>query len=217
MNELSQYLLSTQPSRPVSCRCDKSQWWRSCRRRGRPSGRGGRISRTKLPPRWTLSLYFHLGVMTLHLQLKQVGPRSRTDAPPVGIQVTGSLPRCRVRTKDGAFLVTLWRPLSSGIPDFVIKGVGSRVRATLHFSAWLTQPVKMYRDEINSLQIQLSMTQAGPGRAVKEQQEQNSPNHVQRINLISVHGSRGQETISSLKIGFIKIWVPIISLLKVAN
>ena len=44
----------------------------------------------------------------------------------------------------------------------------------------------MHRDEINSLQIQLSRTQAGPGRAVKEQQEQNSPNPVQRINLISV-------------------------------
>ena len=43
-----------------------------------------------------------------------------------------------------------------------------------------------YRDEINSLQIQLSRTRAGPGRAVKEQQEQNSPNHVQRINVISV-------------------------------
>ena len=37
------------------------------------------------------------------------------------------------------------------------------------------------------MQIQLSRTQAGPGRAVKEQQEQNTPNHVQRINLISVH------------------------------
>ena len=44
----------------------------------------------------------------------------------------------------------------------------------------------LYRDEINSLQIQLSRTQAGPGRAVKEQQEHNSPNHVERINLISV-------------------------------
>ena len=44
----------------------------------------------------------------------------------------------------------------------------------------------MYRDETNSLQIQLSRTQAGLGRAVKEQQEQNSPNHVQIINLISV-------------------------------
>ena len=56
------------------------------------------------------------------------------------------------------------------------------------------------RDEINSLQIQLSRTQAGPGRAVKKQQEQNSPNHVQRIDLISVHmmsavgGGRGGTT-----------------------
>ena len=45
----------------------------------------------------------------------------------------------------------------------------------------------LYRDEINSLQIQLGRTQAGPGRAVKEQK---SPNHVQRINLISVQVSR---------------------------
>ena len=44
----------------------------------------------------------------------------------------------------------------------------------------------VYRDEINSLQIQLSRTQAGQGRAVKEQQEQNSPNHVQRKDLIFV-------------------------------
>ena len=62
-------------------------------------------------------------------------------------------------------------------------------------SEWMLDPVHilttstvlyLYRDEINSLQIQLSRTQAGPDRAVKEQQEQNSPNHVQRINLISV-------------------------------
>ena len=39
----------------------------------------------------------------------------------------------------------------------------------------------LYRDEINSLQIQLSRTQAGSDRAVKERQEQNSPNHVQRM------------------------------------
>ena len=52
------------------------------------------------------------------------------------------------------------------------------------FSGEVTATI--YRDEINSLQIQLSRTQAGPGRAVKEQQEQNSPNHIQRINLISV-------------------------------
>ena len=44
----------------------------------------------------------------------------------------------------------------------------------------------MYRDEIYSLQNFLSMTQAGPGRTVKQEQEESSPNHVQRINLISV-------------------------------
>ena len=45
----------------------------------------------------------------------------------------------------------------------------------------------VYRDEINSLQIQLSRTQAGPGRTVKKEQEEISLNDVQRINLISVH------------------------------
>ena len=38
----------------------------------------------------------------------------------------------------------------------------------------------MYRDEIYSLQILLSRTQAGPGRTVKQEQEQTSRNHVQR-------------------------------------
>ena len=45
----------------------------------------------------------------------------------------------------------------------------------------------LYRDEIYSLQILLSRTQAGPGRTVKKEQEEISPNHVQRLNLISVH------------------------------
>ena len=44
----------------------------------------------------------------------------------------------------------------------------------------------VYRDEIYSLQILLSRTQAGPGRTDKQEQEEISPNHVQRINLISV-------------------------------
>ena len=44
----------------------------------------------------------------------------------------------------------------------------------------------MYIDDIYSLQILLSRTQAGPGRTFKQEQEQTSPNHVQRINLISV-------------------------------
>ena len=47
-----------------------------------------------------------------------------------------------------------------------------------------------YRDEIYSLQNLLSRTQAGPGRTVMKEQEQISPNHVQRINLISVTPKR---------------------------
>ena len=44
----------------------------------------------------------------------------------------------------------------------------------------------MYRDEIYSLQILLSRTQAGPGRTVKLEQKENSPNHEQRINLVTI-------------------------------
>ena len=43
-----------------------------------------------------------------------------------------------------------------------------------------------YRDEIYFFQILLSRTQAGPGRTVEQEQGEISPNHVQRINLISV-------------------------------
>ena len=53
----------------------------------------------------------------------------------------------------------------------------------------LTQMSMGYRDEIYSLQIVLSRTKAGPGRTVKQEQEEISPNHVQRLNLISVHPS----------------------------
>ena len=45
----------------------------------------------------------------------------------------------------------------------------------------------LYRDEIYSLQILLSRTQAGPGRTVKQEREEISPNHVRRIDLISVY------------------------------
>ena len=56
----------------------------------------------------------------------------------------------------------------------------------------------MYRDEIYSLQILLS-TQAGPGRTVKQEQEEISPNHVQRLNLISVeHQSSARKGLAAL-------------------
>ena len=50
----------------------------------------------------------------------------------------------------------------------------------------------LYRDEIYSPQILLSWTQAGAGRTDKQEREEISPNHVQRINLISVR--RGAES-----------------------
>ena len=47
-----------------------------------------------------------------------------------------------------------------------------------------------YRDELYSLQILLSRTQAGPGKTVNQEQEEISPNHVKRLNLIFVLGFR---------------------------
>ena len=44
----------------------------------------------------------------------------------------------------------------------------------------------MYRDRLKGMQILLSRTQAGPGRAVKQEQEQTSRNHVQAFWPISV-------------------------------
>ena len=44
----------------------------------------------------------------------------------------------------------------------------------------------MYRAEKKSMQILLSSTQAGPGRKVKQQQEEISRNHVPRLFLSSV-------------------------------
>ena len=40
-------------------------------------------------------------------------------------------------------------------------------------------PISLYRDRLKSMQILLSMTQAGPGRAVKHEQEEISRNQVQ--------------------------------------
>ena len=55
---------------------------------------------------------------------------------------------------------------------------------TLHEPAAETKllfcaPLRYYRAEKKSLQILLSRTQAGPGRKVKQEQEEISRNHVQ--------------------------------------
>ena len=46
-----------------------------------------------------------------------------------------------------------------------------------------------YREPAKGWQILLSRTQAGPGRAVKQEQEEISPNHVQAIYGASVLAS----------------------------
>ena len=45
----------------------------------------------------------------------------------------------------------------------------------------------MYKDELKGLHVLLRRTQAGPGRAIKQEQEQNSRNHLQAFLLISVY------------------------------
>ena len=42
-----------------------------------------------------------------------------------------------------------------------------------------------YRDRLKGLQILLSKSQSGPGRIVKQEQEEISHNHVERTNLYS--------------------------------
>ena len=46
----------------------------------------------------------------------------------------------------------------------------------------------LYREPVKGLQILLSRIQAGPGTAVKQDQEEISPNHVQAISGASVSG-----------------------------
>ena len=51
---------------------------------------------------------------------------------------------------------------------------------------------RTYRSEKKSLQILLSRTKAGPGRKVKQEQEEISRNHVQAFKPISVHIGRAR-------------------------
>ena len=72
---------------------------------------------------------------------------------------------------------------------------GSAVNVVRRTLFRMLQPLQnTYRDEIYSLQLLLSRTQAGPGRTVKQEQEEISPNHVQRINLIFVCNSNFVQT-----------------------
>ena len=55
-----------------------------------------------------------------------------------------------------------------------------------HLRANHVQLGSLYREPAKGLQILLSRTRAGPGRSVKEEQEEISPNHVQAIYGASV-------------------------------
>ena len=55
----------------------------------------------------------------------------------------------------------------------------------------LTYEFVQYIDEIYSLQNLLSRTQAGPGRTLKQEQEEISPNHTQVLFPGPVHVQRG--------------------------
>ena len=63
-----------------------------------------------------------------------------------------------------------------------IHSVKVQRRCKLKRSRW----TKLYRAEKKSLQILLSSTKAGPGRKVKQEQEEISRNHVPRLFLGSV-------------------------------
>ena len=80
----------------------------------------------------------------------------------------------------------------------------------------------VYRDEIYSLQILLSRTHAGPGRTVKHEQEETSPNHVQRKNLISVdlrgvEIREGRFVLEQMYVGFYCIATKIVAMTNVAR
>ena len=45
----------------------------------------------------------------------------------------------------------------------------------------------IYRDRLKRMQILISRTREGPGRAVKQEQEDISPKHIQTFLAISVH------------------------------
>ena len=53
---------------------------------------------------------------------------------------------------------------------------GSR---NIHCAVYVYDLVGMYRDRLKGVQILLSNSQAGPGRTVKQEQEEISRNHVQ--------------------------------------
>ena len=77
-------------------------------------------------------------------------------------------------------------------------------RSVISQMCW--QLLCLYRAEKKSLQILLSRTQAGPGRKVKQEQEETSRNHVPRLFLGSVYDfGRWVTTCSSSTVHFFNL------------
>ena len=54
----------------------------------------------------------------------------------------------------------------------------------------------------------MGRTQAGPGRTVKQEQEEISPNHVQRLNLISVDIGRKEMLVEQIRLFILDVQSP---------
>ena len=85
------------------------------------------------------------------------------------------------RESEALQLLTLFALWQSCLENELSSGETSH-----EMTSKFLESTSKYREEIYSLQILLRRTQAGPGRTGKQEQEEISPNHVQRINLPSV-------------------------------
>ena len=106
------------------------------------------------------------------------------------LQIGTLLPFCQTRSVLHSSQPSCWDNVFTFFTALLFSAESSGLRAEHPLSPLNPMtPCSMcalYRDEIYSLQILLSRTQARPGRTVKQEQDEILPNHVQRINLISV-------------------------------
>ena len=78
---------------------------------------------------------------------------------------------------------TSWAPLAAEVsshnqgPTFLTIPVEKLSKLDPHLDAFFV-PFRIYWVGLKGLNVLLSRTQAGPGRAVKQDQEENSRNHV---------------------------------------
>ena len=94
------------------------------------------------------------------------------------------------RRSEEWYITTIWDLADTSLKEAILPSVWPPGLFEMHTVAIDAIQRKQYRDEIYSLQKLLSRTQAGPGLTVEQEQDEISPNHVQRINLISVYNHR---------------------------